>query len=192
MKKLLILMFAAMLLVGCSPKDSAPDTTSPSSGTEATLAPEWEWLLEEPSGPEATTAVLELTEQSLTESLEFYFLLNRNGSDAAYLDSIAETRSFRITAFSQEDDIVTADVSVTVPDVYAIITTMGLDAYATAEETDAALSSAIKAATPLEKQVTIQFTPGVNRWEPVMDDAVADVFYGGLIGFLNESMEGGA
>lgn len=195
MKKALIFLLAALLLTACSSKESPEDTASATEGTTAavadgTLAPQWEWLLEEPTGPEATVAVLELTEESLTESLEFYFVMNSSDGDAAYLDALKESRSFSVDSFSQSGDVVTAEITVTMPDIYGILKSMDLSVYTTAEDTDAAICSAINAATAQTKQISLQFTAGVNRWEPIMDDESADAFYGGLITFLSESLEG--
>lgn len=195
MKKALIFLLAALLLTACSSKESPEDTASATEGTTAavidgTLAPQWEWLLEEPTGPEATVAVLELTEESLTESLKFYFMMNSSDGDAAYLDALKESRSCSVDSFSQSGDVVTAEITVTMPDIYGILKSMDLSVYTTAEETDAAICSAINAATAQTKQISLQFTAGVNRWEPIMDDVSADAFYGGLITFLSESLEG--
>lgn len=196
MKKAFVFLLAALLLTGCSSKESGETTSATENTTaavtDATLAPEWEWLLEEPTGPEATVATLELNEESLSESLEFYFLMNSDEDGAAYLSSLKEVRSFSIDSFSQSGDIVTAEISVTVPDVYGILKSMDLSGYTTAEETDAAISSAIHAAAPQTKQISLQFTAGVNRWEPVMDEVSADAFYGGLLTFLSEALEGDA
>jgi hypothetical protein len=153
------------------------------------LDPEWTWLLEEPTGPEATKVTLELTKESLAAHLDFYFQTHRN-SEGTYMDAIAAARSFAVTDYTQADDTVTATVTVTVPDVYATITAMDLSAYQTAEETDAALRSAIENATPQEKQVTITFTAGSNRWIPVLDEATTDACYGGLLTYLQEQTEG--
>lgn len=195
MKKVLVFLLAALLLCGCSSKKSSGEAASSTENTtvpvsNATLAPEWEWLLDEPTGPVATVATLELNEESLSESLEFYFLMNSGDGDAAYLDALKEVRSFSIDSFSQSGDVVTAEISVTMPDVYGILKSIDLSAYATAEETDAAISSAIHAATSQTKQISLQFTAGVNRWEPVMDEVSADAFYGGLLTFLSETLEG--
>lgn len=195
MKKVLVFLLAALLLCGCSSKKSSGEAASSTENTtvpvsNATLAPEWEWLLDEPTGPVATVATLELNEESLSESLEFYFLMNSGDGDAAYLDALKEVRSFSIDSFSQSGDVVTAEISVTMPDVYGILKSMDLSAYTTAEETDAAISSAIHAATSQTKQISLQFTAGVNRWEPVMDEVSADAFYGGLLTFLSETLEG--
>lgn len=182
MKRILFCLLAVLLLAGCSAKES-PDI-------ETTLDPEWAWLMEEPSGPEATEAVLELTAESLEESLEFYLLMNGNQSDAAYLDHIAQARNFSVNSFSQTGEDVSAEVTVTVPDLYTIVTSLDLSAYQTAEETDAALCNAIDEAAPQQKQVTLRFIQGGNRWEPVMDEEVTDVFYGGLMAYLKQTMEG--
>ena len=95
-----------------------------------------------------------------------------------------------MTSFVQTDDVVTAQVTVTVPDVYAIITTRDLSAYTTAEETDAALCSAIENAEIRESQVTVTFTAGPNRWIPQLDDASTDACFGGLLTYLYETTEG--
>lgn len=195
MKKVLVFLLAALLLCGCSSKKSSGEAASSTENTtapvsNATLAPEWEWLLDEPTGPVATVATLELNEESLSESLEFYFLMNSGDGDAAYLDALKEVRSFSIDSFFQSGDAVTAEISVTMPDVYGILKSIDLSAYATAEETDAAISSAIHAATSQTRQISLQFTAGVNHWEPVMDEVSADAFYGGLLTFLSETLEG--
>lgn len=197
MKKILVLLFVLMFLVGCTGKKTPAATTQQPDSTAAptepmeveTIGSEWEWLLEEPSGPEATKVTLELTKESLAAHLDFYFQLHRS-SDAAYMDAIAASRSFVVTSYTQTDEVVTANVTVIVPDVYAIITAMDFSAYPTAEETDAALCSAIENATPQEKQVTITFTAGSNRWIPVLDEAAADACYGGLLTYLQEATEG--
>ena len=206
MKKILALLFVLVFLTGCAVEE-APDTTAQQSDPIATtqqteptaaptepmevekLDPEWEWLLEEPTGPEATKVTLELNKESLAAHLDFYFLLHRS-SDAAYLDAIAASRNFTVTSFTQTDGEVIAEVTVTVPDVYATLTAMDLSAYTTAEETDAALCSAIESAIPQEKQVTITFTAGPNRWIPVLDADATDACYGGLMTYLQEVMEG--
>ena len=184
MKKLLILLIA-LLLVGCSKNETVPTQ-------ESTIDPEWAWLLEEPTGPEATKVVLELSQESLTESLEFYFLVNDGKSQMAYMDAIVDARSFAVTAFKREGDVVTAEVTVTMPDLYAVITGMDPTACRTAEELDAALRSAIQGGVPVEKQITVRFAEGEDRWLPVMDQTVADAFYGGLITYLQETTEGEA
>ena len=188
MKKMLILLFAVILLAGCSRK--TPSDTPETPDVDATPDSEWAWLFEEPTGPDATKATLELSERSLTESLEFFFLMNDDDSGAAYLDSIARVRSFSVTSFSKDDEAVTAEVTISIPDIYTVVKGMDLSGYATAEETDAALCSAIQAAPTQDRQVTIEFTAGSNRWEPVMDEEAADAFYGGLMTYLEETMEG--
>ena len=197
MRKILAMIFIALLLAGCAGGETPVSTTNPSVTTNAptepmveeTTGPEWAWLQEEPTGPEATKAVLELTEESLAEYLNYHLQLNRN-SDAAYMDAIAAARSLVVTSFVQTDDVVTAQVTVTVPDVYAIITSMDLSAYTTAEETDAALCSAIENAEIRENQVTVTFTAGPNRWIPQLDDASTDACFGGLLTYLGETTEG--
>lgn len=197
MRKILAMIFIALLLAGCAGEETPVSTTNPSVTTvaptepmaEETTGPEWAWLQEEPTGPEATKAVLELTEESLAECLNYHLQLNRN-SDAAYMDAIAAARSITVTAFSQTDEVVTAQVTVTVPDVYAAITAMDLSVYTTAEQTDAALCSAIENAALRENQVTVTFTAGPNRWIPQLDDASADACFGGLLTYLYETTEG--
>ncbi len=181
MKKLLILL-AVLLLTGCSATPTAPTQ-------EASVAPQWQWLIEEPTGAEATKVVLELTRESLTQSLEFYFLTNEDLEETVFLGAIAEARSFEITSFSQEGDVVTAEVTITMPDLYAVASAFDEAAYTTAEEMEAALHSAIATAAPQQKQITMQFTAGADRWLPVMDAEVADAFYGGLLTYLEEAME---
>lgn len=196
MRKILAMIFIALLLAGCA-EEKTPVTTKPPAATaaptmpmvEETTGPEWAWLQEEPTGPEATKAVLELTEESLAECLNYHLQLNRN-SDAAYMDAIAAARSITVTAFSQTDEVVTAQVTVTVPDVYAAITAIDLSVYTTAEQTDAALCSAIENAALRENQVTVTFTAGSNRWIPQLDDASADACFGGLLTYLYEATEG--
>lgn len=193
MRRFIMLLIALLFLTGCigeilpGPAGQQSDPTGAAAGQ--TIDPEWAWLLEEPTGPEATEAALELTKESLAAHLAFYFQLN-SSSEAAYMDAIAAARSFTVTSYAQNGDTVTASVTVSVPDVYAIITGMELSAYATAEETDAALSSAIKSAVPREKQVTITFAAGSNRWIPTLDEAAADACYGGLLTYLQEETEG--
>ena len=197
MRKILAMIFIALLLAGCAGEKTPVSTTNPPVTTvaptepmvEETTGPEWAWLQEEPTGPEATKAVLELTEESLAEYLNYHLQLNRK-SDAAYMDAIAAARGLVVTSFAQTDEVVTAEVTVTVPDVYAILTAMDLSAFTTAEEMDAALCSAIENAEPEEKQVTIQFIAGANRWIPELDEMAADVCYGGFMTYLQEAMEG--
>ncbi len=202
MKKLLVfLCLAALLLTGCAgkktPAQNSPSRPEqPANPTDATqepvaIDPAWEFLLEEPTGPEATKVVLELSSQSLTESLEYYFLRNSNPGGVAYLDTIAQKRSFTVDSFSREGEVVTAQLTVTVPDAYAALKTADLSACETAEETDAALGSAIEAAQLKTYQVSLRFTEGSNCWEPMLDEAAADAFYGGLMTYLQETMEGG-
>ena len=197
MRKILVILLAMLLLAGCAGEETPVSTTNPPKPTaaptepmvEETTGPEWAWLQEEPTGPEATKAVLELTEESLAEYLNYHLQLNRN-SDAAYMDAIAAARSLVVTSFAQTDEVVTAEVTVTVPDVYAIITAMDMSAFATAEEMDAALCSAIESALPQETQVTVTFTAGANRWIPQLDDTATDACFGGLLTYLYEAMEG--
>lgn len=193
MKKLLLFILAMLLLAGCSSEETPAGTTLSGTNThqpEGTVDPEWAWMLEEPTGPEATEVVLELTAQSLTESLEFYFLENDSQGGAGYMECIAQARSFEVTSFTQQEDVVTAQVTVTVPDVYGAISKLDLSAYETGEQTDAALCAAIEAAAAVQKQVAVEFTQSTNRWLPVMDDAAADAFYGGLISYMREMTEG--
>lgn len=193
MKKLVILLFTLVFLAGCSGKEAPAATTQQPDATksidEQPLDPEWAWLLEEPTGPDATKVTLELTKESLAAHLDFYFQLHRN-DEVTYMDAIAASRRFVVTDYTKTDDTVTATVTVTVPDVYTIITAMDFSAYQTAEETDAALRSAIESAVPQEKQMTITFTAGSNRWIPELDETAADACYGGLLTYLQEQTEG--
>lgn len=179
MKKILTGLLVVLLLAGCSsPK------TSETAAPKETVDPKWAWLLEEPTGPEATEVVLELTSESLTQSLEYYFLSQKD--EATYMQELSKARSFTVDAFSQEGDIVTAEVTVEAPDLYTILSGMDMEAYATVQEMDTAICSAMETAQLLKKQVTLQFTAGNNCWEPVLDADAADAFYGGLITYLQE------
>ena len=174
MKRIFCAVLVLLLLAGCK----APWETKHE-----------DWLLGEGNGQEATVVQQQISKETLVQALELMMLENAGEDTTRYLEELHEQRKFQVTGYTQEEQTITAQVSVTVPDMYAAAKVIESEIFSTGDEADAAMCQAMKT-VPI-RNVTLEVTLVAQgaTWQVVVSEALLDACYGGLLTYQREYMQ---
>jgi hypothetical protein len=176
MKKLFAILLIVMLLAGCSQQTSdqpQQTTTFPA-------------LLQEPTGPEATTAVTPLSEEALATSIDYALLKDADASQVQLINALLSTRTITVISYTENGSDVQAQVCIKVADMYSIAKSLDTQEWASNEEYDAALLAAIPSAPTKETTLSVSFVGTGKIWEPEETFELLDAYYGGLLTYSDE------
>ena len=159
MKRLLILLFCAcLLLCGCKKKDTPQDED-----------------------------VLDL--ETLQQIMDDTMAEAQKEADGTpeYLQEMDRRTTVEVLEFEEaEDDYVIAQVLVSAPDLYNVVKDLEDEKFTSEEEVDEALTEGVRDADLIETQLEIEFYLEEDVWTPVLTEEFADACYGGLMTYRQE------
>ena len=167
MRRLSVILLVALLLCGCGAKDTAADTTE--------------------AAKQATAVEKIISNDTLVDLIRLELAYNADEDRAQYIDKLEALAQITVTEYTLEGDTITATVSVTAPNMYAIAKTMENEPFTDAATVDAAVCAKLEASEDMvTKSCTLTFRQVEEVWSVVFTEEFNDALYGGLITYRNE------
>lgn len=168
MRKICIMLLSVVLLSGCGgQKDSSAQATDRETRPEM-----------------ATIAQNEINSETLVDRIRLELARNTQEDRANYLALLEQSAQMTITDFSEDGDTVTAQLTITAPDMYAIAKAIENETYTDPAALDADICQRLEQAETVTRQVEITFTG--EDLQPLFTEAFADALYGGLMTYRQE------
>lgn len=179
MRRLVIVLLAALLLCGCGGKKSTEESVKkPRPTTEAT----------EPVR-QAEEVEKIINQDTLVDLIRLELAYNADPDRAQYIGKLEELAKITVTDYTRDADTITATVTVAAPNMYAIAKAMEKEPFTDAAAIDASICAELEASEDIvTKTCTLVFQQVEEAWSVAFTEEFADALYGGLITYRNESM----
>ena len=171
------------LLTGCKGKDSG--ATAPATEPSGTSPSQTESISDEYQGSE--TGIPEPDQEGLEQALELALLQSTGRQDReSYLAELSERSSYHVVEYARQGRVVTAQISVTAPDMYTVAKSLENVTFSSQEDANAQLIHAMDAVRMVDCQVELQFYLSGQKWVPMLTETFVDAYYGGLMTYRTE------